>query len=753
MPKAEWSFLRRHRNWMISLLLAATVILVYLPVRHYDFVNYDDPEYVTENPVVQAGLTWAGFKWAFTTVHAANWHPLTWLSLMLDCQWFGVNAGMDHLVNVCFHAANAALLFVLWLRLTGACWPSAFIAALFAWHPLRVESVAWVAERKDVLSAFFGLLTLLAYVGYAQRRGPENGSGKSTQAAALSYGLALLFFVLGLLAKPMLVTLPFVFLLLDYWPLRRAPDFELRFSPWLRLVLEKWPFFILAAASCAVTIIAQERGVAALEAYPFSSRIGNVAVAYVKYLFQSVYPVDLAVFYPVSKEIPWEQAAGALVVLAVISGLVWRVRRQWPYLLVGWLWYLGMLVPVIGLVQVGPQAMADRYTYLPLIGVFLGIGFGMADLAERLWIKPAVLVPAAVLVVGACLVLTAWQLRFWRDSETLFERDLAVTANNPTAQNNLGIALNEAGQPQVAIPHFQEALRLNPNPADAARAHNNWGTALVNTGHLQEAIEHFQEALRLDPGSAQAHNNLGIALADTGHLQAAMEHFREALRLDPGSTQAHNNLGIALVNAGRLQEAIEHFHEALRLKPGFPEARNNLCDALARFGYRLFQKGQIAQAVACLQESLQIRPDGVGARNLLGFIFLKQGRADDAAVEFQKVLALQPDNVEAQNNLAWIRATCPDASLRNGVEALQLAQRANQLSDGKNPTILATLAAAYAEAGRFPDAMSVAQKALALATARTNIAAAAALRAQIGCYEKGIPFRDGTLTNAPAAAQ
>ena len=442
------------RPRIVCALLALVTLLVYLPVRHHAFVDYDDLDYVTENPMVQAGLTWSGFQWAFTTLDASNWHPLTWLSHTVDCQLFGLNAGGHHLVSVLFHATNAVLLLLLLWRLTGAFWQSAFIAALFAWHPLHVESVAWVAERKDVLSTFFGLLTLMAYVRYAQRR------------AKVDYLLALFFFACGLMSKPMLVTLPFVFLLLDYWPLRRVTG-----NGWqvtgdkkpvgklstrnssasafgcgatapkrseggqLSTILEKWPFFALAAASCVVTFVAQQRGeaVAPLEKYPLSSRIENAAVAYVKYLFNSVYPVNLAVIYPLPKEIPWVQVVGAMMVLAVISWVIWRARRQRPYLLTGWLWYLGMLVPVVGLVQVGLQSMADRYTYLPLIGVFIGVVFGLGDLAKKLRLKSTVLILVAVFVLAGCLFATARQLRFWRDGETLFERALAVTKDNPIA--------------------------------------------------------------------------------------------------------------------------------------------------------------------------------------------------------------------------------------------------------------------------------------------------------------------------------
>jgi len=905
------------RPRIVCVLLALVTLLVYLPVRHYAFVNFDDPDYVTENPMVQAGLTWSGFQWAFTTWHASNWHPLTWLSHMVDCQLFGLNAGGHHLVNVLFHATNAVLLFLLLLRLTSALWQSAFIAALFAWHPLHVESVAWVAERKDVLSAFFGLLTLMAYVCYAQ--GVTSGMWQVTRTnsirsrvtcpASRYYSLALLFFALGLMAKPMLVTLPFVFLLLDYWPLRRVTGDGWQvtgdkksvgklstlnctpnaFGAQLSTILEKWPFFALAAASCVVTFVAQKRGeaVVSLGGYPLSSRIANAAVAYVKYLFNSVYPVNLAVIYPLPiyslpKENPWVQVAGAIIVLAMISWVIWRARRQRPYLLTGWLWYLGMLVPVVGLVQVGSQAMADRFTYLPLIGVFIGVVFGLGDLAKKLRLEPMVMASVAGVVLAGCLFATARQLRFWRDSETLFEHTLAVTKDNPIAQSNLGTALSEAGQPQEAAEHFGEALRLNPGYApahynlgvaltqtghlqeamehfrealrlnpdyapahynlghallqtgqpqeaiehfqealrlklDDAPAHNNLGVALVQTGHPQEAIKHyqealrlqpnlpeaqynlgnallqtgqpqeatahFQEALRLKPDYAMAHNNLGVALAQTGQPQAAIKHYQEALRLQPNLPDAHCDLGITLTEVGRLTEAITHFEQALQLEPNHPKAhnglglallqngqadkaiaqfrtalqlqpdwtaaRNNLGDALINFGCVLFQKGQMNQAIAPLQEGLQIRPDNAGAYNCLGFIFLRQGQAGEAVANFQKALELQPNNADAHKYLAWIMATCPDASVRNGTQAVELAEQAEQLSGGGNPAILATLAAAYAEAGRFPEAVTTAQKALQLVESQTNAASVINdLQTQIKCYQAGLPFRDVSLTNA-----
>ena len=797
------------RSRLVCVLLALVTLLVYLPVRRDAFVNYDDPDYVTENPVVQAGLTWAGVKWAFTTLDASNWHPLTWLSHMLDCQLFGLSAGRHHLVSVLLHATNAVLLFVLFLRMTGAFWQSAFIAALFAWHPLHVESVAWVAERKDVLSAFFGLLTLIAYVRYAQKRGPETGNGKSAKAAAINYSLALFFFALGLMAKPMLVTLPFVFLLLDYWPLRRVTSGGRRVTGDQKpagklsalnssaftsgrgatapkrseggqlsiLFLEKLPLFALAVASCVMTFVAQKHGesVASLEAYPLYSRIENAAVVYVKYLSHTVYPANLAVIYPLPREVPLVQAAGAVVVLATISWVIWRVRRQRPYLLTGWLWYLGMLVPVIGLVQVGSQAMADRYTYLPLIGVFLGATFGMGDLAVRLRLKSTILILVAVIVLAGCLFATARQLRFWRDGETLFEHALAETKDNPVAHNELGSTLLQEGNVDEAITHFQKALQISP---DNAVAHNNLGNALLRKGSVDEAITHFQKALQIKPDYAAADNNLGIALLRKGSVDEAIVYYQKALQIKPDYAEAHYNLGNALLRKGNVDEAIVHYQEALQIKSDSAEAYNNLGNALLRkgsvdeaithyqealqikpdyaeahynLGNTLFRKGSVDEAIVQYQKVLQIKPDSAEVHNNLGSALLKRGNVQEAIHQYLRALEIDPDFAGAENNLAWVLATCPQALLRDGNKAVELAQRANQLTREGNPVFLDTLAAAYAEVGRFPEAVTTARQALQLAIHQNNTAIVNALQAQIGCYEAGVPFRDLSLTNTPPA--
>jgi len=459
---------------LIGLCLALLTLVIYLPVRQHGFSVYDDGDYLTQNHVVQQGLTWAGFKWAFSTWSASNWHPLTWLSHMLDCELFGLNPGAHHLVSVLFHAANAVLLFALLVRLTGAHWAAAMIAALFAWHPLRVESVAWAAERKDVLCTLFELFALLRYARYSRDKRPHD------------FYLALVCFALSLLAKPMPVTLPCLLLVLDWWPLQRLVQARSAAAGLARLALEKWPFFLLSAASCAVTFLAQRSAaVLSLEQYPWPLRLGNAVLSYAKYVLKTVWPADLAVIYPLPEHLSWILVAASGGGLATISWLLWRARREQPYLWVGWLWYLGTLAPVIGLVQAGQQAMADRYTYFPTIGIYLAAVFWVKALAARFQI------PARALAIGAGLLLTVnaglteHQLSYWSDAQSLFAHTVAVTGDNPTAQINLGVALEQQGHSAEALTHYQTALRLQP---DSVEAHNDVANLLDDAGQTNAAL-------------------------------------------------------------------------------------------------------------------------------------------------------------------------------------------------------------------------------------------------------------------------
>jgi tetratricopeptide (TPR) repeat protein len=542
----------------MGLLLALITLLAYLPAARDGFVNYDDQDYVTENSVVQKGLTWTGIQWAFTTGHASNWHPLTWLSHMADCELFGLNPGAHHLVNVLFHTANAVLLLGLLLRLTGELWPSLFVAALFAWHPLHVESVAWISERKDVLSTFFALLTLLAYSKYVK----EN--------CRRCFWLALTFFALGLMAKPMLVSLPFVLLLLDYWPLQRLSTLNPRPSTCRRLALEKWPFFLLSAASCVVTFLVQSQrngaAVASLELVPLHYRFCNALTSYGLYLLKMVWPVGLAVFYPLPDHLTWLllAATASAVVLAIISSLVWRAGRAHAYLPVGWLWFLGTLVPVIGLVQVGSAAMADRYTYFPFIGLFIIVAFGVRDLASRFHFSKTAVAAAAALILTSCLILAENQLRYWRDSETLFVHALAVTANNHVAHVNLGVVLEEKGDLTGALAQYRAAEELAP---ELYHIHNNLGNLLDNLGHPKEALIEYRKAVLLKPSLPSLHNSAGMVLAELGRFDEALSQFHEAARLDPTYPWAYLEIGKLRLKQGRDAEAIDAFRAALRIDP------------------------------------------------------------------------------------------------------------------------------------------------------------------------------------------
>ena len=553
--------------------LAVLIAAVYWPVGHAGFLTYDDAQYVTANPHVQAGLTIRDVMWAFTAYHSANWHPLTWLSHALDCECFGRNAGGHHAVSVLLHVANTVLLFLVLRRMTGATWRSAGVAALFGVHPLHVESVAWVAERKDVLSGLFWMLALWGYVRYVER--PTRGR----------YAMVVGWYAMGLMAKPMVVTLPFVLLLLDYWPLGRTRwrrsavgnNAPLRFGA---LVREKLPFLALAAVSCGVTIWAQHSGgaISSLERLPLGARMANAVVSYARYMEKAAWPSGLAIFYPYQAWPPRVVIVAGAILVAVSGTVIWRARCQ-PHLAVGWFWFLGVLAPAIGLVQVGGQSMADRYTYLPLIGLFIMLCWSVPSRAMERWDLKVITCDAAAVVLAVCAVLSRGQVEYWKDSETLFRHALDVTRDNWLAHYNLGIALEQTGKTEEAIAHYEQALRIKPNYAEA---HNNLGVMFEHQDKLPEAIAHYEQALRIKPDSGGAHNNLGVALVRLGRMQEAMEHFEQALRINPDDAKAYYNLGVVLAQAGRISEAIAHYDQALRLKPDFAEARNALARLQAR---------------------------------------------------------------------------------------------------------------------------------------------------------------------------
>jgi Flp pilus assembly protein TadD len=594
----------------VCLVLAAITLLVFGQTVHHDFFDYDDNVYVYENAPVAGGLTLSGVLWAFTHVHSSNWHPLTWISHMLDCQLYGLNPGGHHLTSVLLHTATAIMLFLVLRRMTGFLWRSAFVAAVFAIHPLRVESVAWVSERKDVLSGLFFMLTLWAYARYVRGRSGVENRGPGAPAipapecrlSICDYGLVLLFFALGLMCKPMLVTLPLVLLLLDYWPLNRFPPPENGSVPW-RLIAEKIPLLALSGASCIATLIAQAGARSPLGRISLSLRVGNAAISYVTYLGQTFWPSGLAVLYPFSpQDVGAVRVMLSLVLLAGISLGVLVLRRR-PYLMTGWLWYLVMLVPAIGIVWVGTQARADRYTYLPQIGVSLMLTWAAADLAAGWRRRRLVLGSSAALILVALVFCAHTQASYWRNSETLWTHTLACTSDNIIAHNNLGNELTRKGEVDEAIAHYHTALQIKP---DYAEAHYNLAEALLKKGSVDEAIVHYQAALRIDPGYFDACNNLGNALMRTGCVDEAITHYQRALQIQPDSAGAHVNLGNALVGRGRVDEAITHYRRALQINPDFALAHYNLSKVL-------FQKGEVEEATTHYRRAVQINPDFAAA--------------------------------------------------------------------------------------------------------------------------------------------
>jgi protein O-mannosyl-transferase len=574
----KWS---RFPVWLAASVLWLTTVLVYWPATSHDFVNYDDSYYVTSNAHVRTGLSWENVKWAFSNPVVGNWHPLTMLSHMLDCQIYGLNPWGHHLTNILLHGTNTALVFLLLCGLTGAVWRSLAVAALFGLHPLHVESVAWVAERKDVLSTFFELLCLMAYTHYAEktRRSSSSLGGSGNLRPKIFYALALFLFVCGLMSKPMVVTTPFVLLLLDYWPLNRIRDSEFRVRNFTTLLFEKIPFFILAAVMSVVTYLVQLRTgmMNSLENVPLGARAENALISYCRYLGKFFWPSDLAVFYPYPKHWPLELLLQAGGTIAAVSALCFLQRRRHPYLLAGWLWFCGTLVPVIGLVQVGGQAMADRYMYVPSLGLLIMVVWGANELAKRWRYHEMLLSGAGCAAIVLCVGLTRQQLGYWRNDETLYRHALAVTRNNYLAHHNLGIALFRKGQIDEAISQYRDTLRLEP---DYAEAHYDLGAALAAKGRTGEAISQFREAIRLKPDYAEAHCNLGTALGKEGQMTEAINQYREAVRLKPDNAEFHYDLGTALGMTGQIGEAIAQFQEALRLKPDYAAARYNLAHAL-----------------------------------------------------------------------------------------------------------------------------------------------------------------------------
>jgi protein O-mannosyl-transferase len=650
MPTSPQSTEQR-KTFLLGLMLVVITLALYWPATTQGFMLLDDGLYVAENPHVAGGLSLAGLKWAFTSAYASNWHPLTWISHMLDCSMFGLYPGGHHLINILFHAANTLLLFLALKKLTQSPWPSFLVAALFGWHPLHVESVAWIAERKDVLSTFFALLTLLAYACYASR------SKVKEQGTKIYYALALVCFALGLLAKPMVVTLPFVMLLLDYWPLKRIAECGTR-SAELKIdnarpveagtpnksnirnlqsvFIEKVPFFALALAACAATLIAQHHGgaVRTISDVPLRLRILNALTAYAHYAVKAFWPAHLSIYYLLPTEVPAAPAICAGLAMLAVTFLTVRWRARWPWFLVGWLWFVGTLIPVIGLVQVGSQAMADRYTYMPLIGLFIIVSWSLERGIGLVPAKRNVIATLIAVWLVLCLGLTKIQLGFWRDNVALFQHAVEVSPDNYFAHYELGVALADAGNNDAAINHQRTALRLNP----------------------------FFEP---------AHYQIGVELAAAGKLDDAAFHFTEALKRDPTSQELHNNLGVIFAQQNKLDAAIEQFKQTMLINPAYPKPYLNC---------------------ALAQERL--------------------GQAGAAFTNFARACELDPHSPGAMIHFAYFLATCPDAHWRNPGAALKLAETANDLTGHRIPSQLSTLAFADAVSGNYTNAIANAELAL-----------------------------------------
>ncbi len=896
------------RTWLVCLLLAGATVLAYGPVATFEFTNYDDSIFVYDNPRVTGGLSWQWIWWALSTSFFDFWHPVTWWSHMLDCELFGLRAGWHHLTNLGLHVANTLLLFGVLRRMTGAWKRSALVAALFALHPIHVESVAWISERKDVLSTFFFLLTVWAYAAYVKksqvsslksqvpkqspvsslksqvagqsqvsRLKPSNSLKSSNRAgggpdksgrrelerletedlrletggsiqnhpprstlhaprftsSSFYYALALVCFALGLMSKAMVVTLPFVLLLLDYWPLRRNAEWRvqsaecrqtgtveneewgmqsaelgseesaacgvqnagcrgagapvhhfkfkiknLKLKIFLRLLVEKVPFFALSAASCVITWVGMRTAgnLLSAEQAPWGLRLANVPVSYVRYLGKVIWPADLAVLYPVVSHWALWQVAGAIVVLLVISAVVVVRARAATYLVFGWLMFLGTLVPVIGIVANGLQSIADRYMYIPSIGLFVAVVWAAADWDRRHWErrrhrrrvaeksaapvgtpehtvtaaagtlgraadKPAVTpalpvaalpVAVAAAVLAALTLCTRSQLQYWRNSTALWTRCLAVTHDNATAEYNFGVTLRTAGYTNEALVHFTEAARIKPDYEDVS----NLGVAYAINGQLWDATNYFTQALRLKPDYAKAHEDLGAALFELGDFAGAITHCAEALRLGTNRVRSLTCMARAFSGQGKSEAAMRYYTEALRLKPDHVEA-------LYCLGLERLRRGEFDAAAANLSEAARLKPGVADAHFQLAVALMGKGAPGEAIAQYHEALRLSPDSPAALNNLAWVLATHPDGQYRNGVEAVQLAGRACELTGYGQPIFIGTLAAAYAEAGEYEKAVETGEQACKLAASLGQTNLVEKNRELVGRYRNREAYREG----------
>lgn len=678
------------QNWALGGLLFAGTVLLYFRSTGFGFINYDDPQYITNNEAIQSGLNWQSLSWAFTAP-TANWHPLTWFSHLIDWSLFGESAAGHHLTSIGWHAGNVVLLFLLLRRLTGALWTSVFAAALFAWHPLHVESVTWLAERKDVLSGFFFLLSLHSYAAYASRR-------TLAQPATRFYLLTLLLFLFGLMSKPMVVTLPVILLVLDYWPLRRLPDFGPGYwSDLRRLVREKIPFFLISVVSSATTIVMQHAAGSFTLELPLLARVLNAFVATVRYLGKFLWPEGLCVAYPHPGYWHWLVVTSAIALTVTLMAVAWRQRHRQPWLLAGWAWFVVMLLPVIGLIQVGFQSMADRYTYLPAIGIEVALLWSWRALAQSRLPQVAGVIVAALILFG-CALRTWQQQAVWRDSITLFSHALAVTENNAMAEGFLAYTYLGRNDLPAAETHAQRALSLDPDNLTALQTLadvRRWQT------RFPEAIELYQRILRRDPKNSLGEYHLGLSLLHLRRAREATAHLKAAVSADPELRRANFRLGAGELLHGDPQRALVHLQIALDFEPKNPDLHFSLGSAYSR-------TGEADAALASFLQTLQLRPDHVPAHTEVGLLLLQKQQPAEAAEHFRQALAVQP-----RFGLAWAQLGRAAEALGHSVEANTCFERAADCSP-ENPAVFIAWAEVLARRSRFADAISRYQRALQL---------------------------------------
>jgi Flp pilus assembly protein TadD len=742
------------KNWslLICLTLTLTLLAVFYQVHNFKFINFDDPVYVTENPNIQAGLTLNAVKWAFTTGYYGNWNPMTWLSLMLDWQLFGSNPAGFHLTSLIFHILNTLLLFLVLKQMTNAIWQSAFVAALFALHPLHVEAVVWISSRKDILSTFFWFLTMWAYVRFV--RHPK----------IAGYLLVVAFLVLGLLSKPMLVTLPFVFLLLDYWPLDRIKRVDWKTIS--QLILEKIPFFILVVVFSVIAVFTQRSigAIVKITELAFKYRIYNALISYVKYIEKMFWPGGLAALYPHPVEnVSVLYAVISAVVLLTVTILVIRFAQNHRYLVTGWFWYIGTLVPVIGLVQVGRHAMADRYSYITLTGLFIIIAWSLPELLAKSPQRKIALGVSMILVLTTLGICAHRQTSYWENSDTLFSHTIEVTQDNYVVYNNLGVTYNDIGRYPEAMEAFSQAIRIKPDDADA---YTNLGIVYRRLGRFTEAIDAYKQAIKIKPGLAEAHNNLGFVLASNGKFAEAVEHYeiamktidtprvhrnyawalfnlgrfeqaiaeyRKTLLLMPNDPNVLNEFGYALAHTGEFDEAITLYDKALQIKPDFTDAHINI-------GYALTIRSNLDQAAVHLSKALQLDPNSALAHYYFGNILVITGKTNEAVTHYEKALQLKPDWVELMNAMAWCLAVNEKTAVRNPDKAVKLARQACELTNYKEPELLDTLSVAYAAAGDFDKAVETAQNALELCRSPEQETLKNEIQNRLILYKAGKPY-------------